>query len=190
MQQLGDDWMVVMEWPDEVDDGGPMRLTVHPISKMPVGGLSSTVLRQIDFRGAIESLRKQRASSKQRTHEHEAIRKFESDQLRAALAEGITPSYLALLSSHYVRSAERGQANINDYLAELVGKPVGTVRGHLIRARREGLLSGQHGRKGGELSAEAKQLVEPFSRRWLDELDRINDESRTSPSSTKSVPRD
>jgi hypothetical protein len=86
---------------------------------------------------------------------------------------GVTPQYLALLASQYVRAAERGQANINDYLADLVGRPVGTVRGHLIRARRDGLLTGSHGKKGGQLSDDAKALVEPFARSWLDEYDKL-----------------
>lgn len=118
-----------------VEDGGPARLVIEPVGKMPVGGLSSTVLRQIDFRDAIERFREEVGASESRSAQHRAMREFESAQLRAALSEGVTPRYLALLSYEYVRAAERGQANINDYLAELVGKPVGTVRGHLIRAR-------------------------------------------------------
>ncbi|MGB5794531.1 MAG: hypothetical protein WBH51_01920 [Mycolicibacter algericus] len=173
MKPVGDEWMVLMEWPDGVEDGGPARLVIEPIDKMPVGGLSSTVLRKIDFREAIEEFREQVAASDRRAHDYEALRKFERDQLLSALAEGVTDRYLAMLSWHYVRAAERGQANINDYLAELVGKPVGTVRGHLIRARHDGLLSGSHGRKGGELSAEAERLIETFADEWLKELDRL-----------------
>lgn len=173
MKPVGDEWVAVMEWPDGVEDGGPARLVIEPIDKMPVGGLSSTVLRKIDFREAIEEFREQVAASDRRAHDYEALRKFERDQLLSALAEGVTDRYLALLSWHYARAAERGQANINDYLAELVGKPVGTVRGHLIRARHDGLLSGSHGRKGGELSAAAERLIEPFANEWLKELDRL-----------------
>ena len=81
---------------------------------------------------------------------------------------------IALLAWHYVQATKRGQANINDYLAELVGRPVGTVRGHLIRARHDGILSGSHGKKGGELRADAQELVEPYALAWLDEFDRIS----------------
>lgn len=177
MQQVGDDWVVVMEWPDGVTDGGPSRLVIEPIDKMPVGGLSSTVLRQIDFRGAIDMFRTGIAASESRGTHHRAMQEFERDQLRSALAEGVTDQYLALLAWHYVQAAERGQANINDYLAEMVGKPVGTVRGHLIRARRDGLLSGTHGRKGGELSSEASDLVEPYALAWVNELGRLSGKS-------------
>lgn len=179
MQPVGDDWVVVMEWPAGVEDGGPARLVIEPVSKMPVGGLSSTVLRRINFRSAIENMREQIAASDLRAREHEAIREFERDALRQALRDGVTKSYLALLSWHYVRAVERGQANINTYLAELVGKPIGTVRGHLIRARHEGLLSGSHGRKGGDLSPEAEELLKPHTERWLNELGRLTTSTDT-----------
>lgn len=183
-QQIGEDWVVVMEWPDGVEDGGPARLVIQPKGKkMPVGGLSSTVLRKIDFRSAIARLQDESADSAQRhTRSVMALRRmreFERDQLRSALSEGITPQYLALLSYNYVQAAERGQANINDYLADLVGKPVGTVRGHLNRARGIGLLTGSHGRKGGELSDEAEKLIEPYVIAWIDELSRLTSDSET-----------
>ncbi|OBI54678.1 hypothetical protein A5667_24930 [Mycolicibacterium fortuitum] len=174
MQQLGDDWVVVMEWPEGVENGGPARLVIEPIDKMPVGGLSSTVLRRVDFRSGIEGLRKQIAASAARKDETKHLRDFERKQIRSAMSDGVTPGYLALLAWYYVQAADRGQANINEYLAELVGKPVGTVRGHLMRARREGLLSGTHGKKGGELGAEAEELIEPYALAWLDEFSRLS----------------
>lgn len=178
VQRVGEDWVAVLEWPDGVTDGGPSRLVIEPIDKMPVGGLSSTVLRQIDFRSAIEGFREVIANSDDggglgRDKVAESLRKFECEQLRTAASEGITREYLALLSWHYVRAVERGQLNINYYLADLVGKPVGTVRGHLIRARHEGLLSSTHGKKGGELSNDAEELVEPYALAWTDELGRL-----------------
>ncbi|BBY62195.1 hypothetical protein [Mycolicibacterium helvum] len=175
MQPVGDDWVVVMEWPDGVTDGGPSRLVIEPIDKMPVGGLSSTVLRHIDFRSAIDNFRDQIAQSSARgSFDMNALYAFDREQLRSALREGVTREYLALLASHYVWAVDRGQANINDFLAELVGRPVGTVRGHLIRARHEGLLSGSHGKKGGELSDEAEELVEPFALARIDEIGRLD----------------
>ncbi|WP_241472273.1 hypothetical protein [Mycolicibacterium neoaurum] len=183
---LGDEWIVIMEWPDGVTDGGPARLEIKPIGKMPVGGLSSTVLRRIDFRSAIDDFREALASiadddcdDRGRSEVMQALRDFEQGQLRSAMSEGITREYLALLSWHYVQAVERGQLNINYYLADLVGKPVGTVRGHLIRARHDGLLSSTHGKKGGELSPEAEGLAEPYALAWLGEMDRLNGTSKT-----------
>lgn len=173
-QKVGDDWIAIMKWPDDVTDGGPAQLIIKPIGKMPVGGLSSTVLRQIDFRSAIEMHRDQAAESARHNRvDPEAMRAFERKQLRSALSEGVTKTYLAMLAFEYARAVDRGQSNINDYLSELVGKPVGTVRGHVIRARKEGLLTGSHGKKGGSLSPEADDLCEPYAMAWLDELDKL-----------------
>lgn len=178
MQPVGDDWVVVMEWPDSVEDGGPARLVIEPVGKMPVGGLSSTVLRQIDFRSAIENFRDQAAIARSRAEIDVAkLRQFERDQLRAALAEGVTDYYLAFLAWQYVQAVGVGQANINEFMAELVGKPVGTVRGHLIRARQKGLLTGSHGRKGGELTEAAEEILEPYAQLHLAEYERLKKEA-------------
>lgn len=172
-QQLGDEWVVVMEWADGVENGGPERLIIEPLGKMPVGGLSSTVLRQIDFRAAIEEFREQTTSGIN-ARVQRGLEKLQRQGLRTALSEGVTDEYLALLSYAYVREVSRGRERINDYLAELVGKPVSTVRGHLVRARHDGfLVGGSHGRKGGELSAAAEELVEPHALAWLAELEKL-----------------
>lgn len=177
-QPLGDEWVVVMEWPEGVTDGGPARLIIEPVDKMPVGGLSSTVLRRIDFRDAVERHRLQLAQSRQTGDKSifEQLRETERAELRRALTEdGVSDYYLAFLSWQYVQAAGTGQSNINDFLAEMVGKPVGTVRGHLIRARQKGLLTGSHGRKGGELTDAAEDLLEPYIQTHLAEFDRLRD---------------
>lgn len=169
VEEIGGGWVVTMEWPEGVEDGGPGRLVIEPVGKMPVGGLSSTVLRQINFRAAIETMR----AVAEYSRKGDPVQDFERDQLRAALAEGVTDRYLALLSWHYVRAVKRGQARINDYLAQIVGKPTSTVRGHLWQARNKGLLSGAPGRKGGALSEEAEDLVETYALEWLAKLDEL-----------------
>jgi hypothetical protein len=45
-------------------------------------------------------------------------------------AGGVGDDYLALLADEYVRAVNRGQPKVIDYLAELIGKLVSTVRGH------------------------------------------------------------
>lgn len=176
MRELGD-WVVVMEWPDGVDDGGPGRLVIEPVGEMPVGGLSSTVLRKINFQEAVERFRVQIAASERRSGDAEAMKAFERDQLRSALSNGITDEYLAVLALEYVRASGRGQAKINDYLAEMIDKPVGTLRGHLSEARSRELLSSSPGRKGGKLSATAEALVQPYTLAWLDQLDTVSKSS-------------
>lgn len=174
MQPVGDDWHVVMEWPEGVEDGGPGRLTIQPVGDLPVGGLSSTVLRQIDFRKAIDALRQQIADDQQRDEwrlaEMAAVADWHAKRLRTVLSGGVTDDYLALLASEYVRAVHRGQARVNDYLAEMAGVPVSTVRGHLGRARKRGFLTGDPGRKGGDLEPEAVEIMERIEDEWVDAL--------------------
>lgn len=159
-QALGENWYVVMEWPDGVEDGGPGRMVIEPVgSTHPVGGLSSTVLRQINFKEAIEEFRNQLAVSEKRSQEREVHDEWRAERVRAALTKGVTDDYLVLLALQYVRAVQRGQANVNDYLAAQLGKPVSTIRGHLGRARRQGYLSGSPGHKGGELSDDARAII-------------------------------
>jgi hypothetical protein len=177
MQQVGDEWVVTMEWPDGTENGGPARLVIEPIDKMPVGGLSSTVLRQIDFRDAAERLRDQVNSNRSRGEDSEAMRLFESGQLQSALSKGAaTDEYLALLSQDYLRRVNAGQEKPVDRIAAELGRSLATVKGHLWQARKRGLLQGgSAGRKGGELSPEAEQLLETYALAWLAELDRLRD---------------
>lgn len=175
MQPVGNDWIVDMEWPAGVEDGGPRRLTIRPVgSDFPVGGLSSTVLRQIDFRKAIDALRQQITDDQERDQwraaETKAIAEWHRTRLRTVLADGVTDDYLALLSSEYVHAVMRGQALVNDYLAEMAGVPLSTLRGHLGRARKRGFLTGDPGRKGGDLEPEAVKIVERIETEWADSL--------------------
>jgi hypothetical protein len=160
MQGIGDDWVVTMEWPAGVENGGPMRLVIEPVADNPVGGLSSTVLRQVDFREANERFREQVAASRRRSREHENYEKNRSKRLQAALSEGVTDEYLALLASAYVSAVNQGREKPNDYLAELTGKTTSTVRGHLWQARKQGFLTGSPGRKGGQLTPKATAILE------------------------------
>lgn len=160
MQDIGDDWVVTMEWPADVENGGPMRLVIEPVGDYPVGGLSSTVLRQVDFREASERLRAEVAASQRRSREHRNYEKNRSKRLQAALSEGVTDEYLALLASAYVSAVNQGREKPNDYLAELTGKTTSTVRGHLWQARKQDFLTGSPGRKGGQLTDKATKILE------------------------------
>ncbi|QSE88917.1 hypothetical protein JWS13_10015 [Rhodococcus pseudokoreensis] len=159
---LGPDWIVRMAWPEEGDiQGGPIELLVTPSDPQayPAGGISSTVLRSVDFRAATAQLRRQLASAdrwRRRSDEYETGR---IERIRDALAKGITPEYLALLSSAYVSRVNSGQAKPVERLAEDIGKSLQTIRGHLWRARKDGLLTGSAGRKGGQLTPQASAIL-------------------------------
>ena len=56
-QRIGE-WSVLMEWADGAESGGPVRLVIEPVDQTspPNGGLSSTVLREVDFQEAAAKL--------------------------------------------------------------------------------------------------------------------------------------
>lgn len=145
---------VTMEWPENSPQGGPQRLTVEPVDSdnPPVGGISSTTLRKIDFRAAVESIREAGGA----TH------KPNPKRLRAALAEGVTDKYLALLSAEYIHAVESGQKQPTKYLGDLLGKSAATVRGHLWQAKDEtrAIMTGRPGHAGGQLTEKGRALLE------------------------------
>lgn len=164
VQDLGE-WVVRMEWPEGVQSGGPGVLVIEPADpdSYPVGGLSSTVLRQVDFRGAADQLRAQLATEQRQDKELERYEQDLSKRLRKALSHGVTEEYLALLASAYVSAVNRGQEKPSEHLAGMVGKTTSTVKGHLWQSRKKGLLTGSAGRKGGQLTHRAKAILEKQS---------------------------
>ncbi|MFE6923975.1 hypothetical protein ACFVAV_23320 [Nocardia sp. NPDC057663] len=147
-------YRVTMEWPDGSTQGGPQRLTVEPVdpTASPVGGISSTLLRDINFRDAVESIRQGAG----------AAHKPNPKRLRAALAEGITDKYLALVAAEYIHAVESGQKHPTKYLGDLLGKSAATVRGHLWQAKDEsrGIMTGRPGTAGGVLTDKGRALLE------------------------------
>lgn len=73
----------------------------------------------------------------------------------------VTDEYLARLAVAYAELAPKGR-NVSMGLAMALGKPVPTVKGHIMRARREGFLTDAiEGREGGEPTAKALELSNP-----------------------------
>ncbi|MGL6235699.1 MAG: hypothetical protein ACRC20_10170 [Segniliparus sp.] len=165
VQNLGD-WIATMRWPEGVENGGPLSLVIEPLrpDQPPQGGLSSTVLRQIDFRKAAEMLNQHWLASKRREVVSKSLQKFIANRLRDTLDKGVTDEYLALLAQEYVSAVNRNQAKPNDHLAEMVGKTVSTIRGHLWQARKQGLLTGTPGRAGGQLTPKAQEILKQHAR--------------------------
>lgn len=165
-QDLGDDWTVEMEWRDGAYEGGPAAVWIRPTDpdNPPPGGLSSTVLRSISFRSAKTELIAKLASDPhgwRGSPEKQAAREAENiERLRQQLANGVSAEYLAMLASTYVRRVKAGQPKPVDQIAADLGKPLQTIRGHLWQARKQGLLTGSAGRKGGDLTVEAMQILQ------------------------------
>ncbi|WP_157742812.1 hypothetical protein [Mycobacterium intracellulare] len=173
-QRIGG-WSVLMEWSDGAESGGPVRLVIEPEdpNSPPIGGLSSTVLREVDFQEATAKLAGffQMARDQNRQSDDAMGRR-----LRSTLADGVTPEYLVQLCADYVRLVERGRDRPTEYLAELIGKSTSTIKGHLWQAKNKGLFVGSAGRVGGELTREGQRI---FERIVMKELKK-SDEQRSS----------
>jgi hypothetical protein len=166
LQELGEDWTVEMEWREGAYEGGPAAIWIRPTDpdNPPPGGLSSTALRAINFRDAKTQLVAKLSTDphgwrgspdKQAALEAESI-----ERLRHQLANGISAEYLAMLASTYVRRVKSGQPKPVEQIAEDLGKPLQTIRGHLWQARKQGFLTGSAGRKGGDLTVEAMRVLQ------------------------------
>jgi hypothetical protein len=159
---LGPGWTVKMAWPEEGDiQGGPVALLIEPSDPRtyPAGGISSTVLRSVDFRAAMDKLRSQLAGAERLQNQSDEYDVKRMGRIRDELSKGISNEYLALLASMYVSLVNRGQEKLVDYLAGELGKSVATVKSHLWQARKRGLLTGSAGRKGGQLTPEASAIL-------------------------------
>jgi hypothetical protein len=166
IQQEIDGWVVEMTWADGATQTGPATLTIRPkdLENVPAGGLSSTVLRQIDFRAGATMLRELTGVTEW-IKEGQAKGPKPMDMVREALSEGISDDYLSLLAIEYVGRVNAGQDKPVDRIAEGLGKSLGTVKGHLWQARKRGLLEGgSAGRKGGQLTERASDLAEDW---WI-----------------------
>lgn len=156
------EWAAEMRWPVGETQGGPAELLIRPSDPegYPAGGLSQTVLRDIDFKRALERLRAHLTNS----NRWDRARAQSAERMNALLVEhtsdSITDTYLALLSRAYVSAVSRGQTKPLDYLADLTGKSPAAIKNHLWQATRKGLLERSPGRAGGRVTGRAATLIE------------------------------
>ncbi|MCV7230860.1 hypothetical protein [Mycolicibacterium komossense] len=157
------EWVAEMQWPEGETQGGPAVLVIYPSDPdyCPPGGLSQTVLRDVDFGYARDRLRASLSNSKR----WESARRRTEDALLSMLADhaggAITPKYLALLSRVYVDSVKNGQEKPLDHLAALTGNSAAAIKNHLWQATRKGLLERSPGRAGGQLTIKGRAVLEP-----------------------------
>ncbi|MUL85035.1 MULTISPECIES: hypothetical protein [unclassified Mycolicibacterium] len=159
------EWVAEMQWPEGETQGGPAVLVIYPSDPdtCPPGGLSQTVLRDVDFKYALDRLRASFKYSKRM----QQMRQESRDRLAGLLAEhaaegAITPEYLALLARVYVDAVKNGQAKPLEHLASITDKSAAAIKNHLWQASRKGLLERSPGRAGGKLTAEATKVLEPI----------------------------
>ncbi|MFJ6790446.1 hypothetical protein [Streptomyces angustmyceticus] len=154
-------WRVLMRWAADADPAsGPtwVLVTPHPDADpaSTQGGVSSTVLRQVDFKNAADQFRAARPTETR----HEVAQDAEAEALRWLLAsEGVSDAYLAFLAESYVRAVSRAVPNVTAHLAELTHKRPETIRGHLKEARKRDLLTTVPGKAGGQLTAKAREIT-------------------------------
>jgi hypothetical protein len=159
-------WTVEMYWKEDDIQGGPSKLVIRPTDdkKAPVGGISSTVLREIDFRTGAGKAREQVAAEDLAYAQDRGPQVPPMALVRATFeAGGITDAYLVLLAIQYIARVGRGEPKPVDHIASELGKSPGTIKGHLWQARNRGLLKGgSAGRKGGYVPPEAAQMAIDF----------------------------
>lgn len=150
-----DEWTAEMTWHDN-DRNGPRELVIRPTDPKhaPPGGVSQTVLREVDIAGAVELVR----ASEARPPAPELDLEAAGPLLAAASVLGITDGYLALLSLFYCSVAAKPKPL--EALAELAEKTPAAIKNHLWRATNRGLLERSPGRAGGSLTPKAISLLE------------------------------
>jgi hypothetical protein len=163
---LGPDceWVAEMQWPDGVMQGGPAVLVIYPSNpdSCPPGGLSQTVLREVDFKRALDRLRGYLANSKRWERKRQEGQEKAVSALVDQAGGPITPQYLALLSRVYVGVVNQGQAKPLDYLAEITGNSPAAIKNHLWRATRDKFLERSPGRAGGRVTEKAAGILKPI----------------------------
>lgn len=147
-------WLVEMTWPEGVAYGGPVELHVRPADpdNPPEGGISQTILRQVDFRAATRDLRRDRIVVGRDG--------ASDDKLRELAAQGLTDAYLVVVSDKYARLVGAGVEHPMQVIAEIIGRSESTVKGHLWQARKRGILTGGPGRAGGHLTEHGKAALD------------------------------
>jgi|GEM_PF-3932964 len=171
------EWVAEMKWPEGETQGGPAVLLIRPSDpdSYPAGGLSQTVLRDVDFKTALDKLRRQLDSSKR----WNSSRRLSEEKLVALLGDhsggSITAEYLALLSRVYVGAVNRGQSKPLEYLSEVTGNSPAAIKNHLWQATRHKLLERSPGRAGGRVTNDAAKILKPIL--GIDGLDSLGGSS-------------
>jgi len=157
-------WQVRMNWPDDEDQIGPVSITITAAPDATddelIGGLSSTVLRHIDFRRARENwlaVRKIRPQKKQHITWKDNWR---AEQLQQLLArDGVSEEYLAFLAEAYLVLVQFGERSVAATLAEMTGRSPDTMKQHLHKVRKAGMLTAIPGKAGGKITPKAIMAI-------------------------------
>lgn len=152
------EWTAEMFWYDD-DRRGPSQVVIRPTDpdNRPAGGLSQTVLREVDFTSAVEEMRATEAQSGVPQIDWGSI----GGVLSKMSAGGINDLYLAFLSVAYATCDH--QPKPIDYLAAIIGKSPSAIKSHLWHATRNGFLIRSPGRRGGQFTQHAIDTISLIS---------------------------
>lgn len=150
-QQLESGHTVRLTWSSDDPQAQPSRIEITG------GPISSTVLRRVDFSAAAEERRAQLAST--------STTRYRDRLADVARLRGVTPLYLACLAAAYVEEVESGNRAPTEALAEITGRARGTVTQQLKQVRREGYLTSHSHRAGGEITDQARHVLEEQTHR-------------------------
>ena len=162
------EWRAQMQWPEGATQGGPAVLVVHPANPSADnsgvdGGISHTLLREIDFRAAVDALRRSLARSGEWQRKREDSQKLVLGVLKKQAQQvSVTDAYLSLLARVYVGAVNQGQEKPLQYLADETGKSSAAIKNHLWQATRKGLLERSPGRAGGRITERAAEILRPL----------------------------
>ncbi|WP_255313694.1 hypothetical protein [Mycobacterium malmoense] len=156
------EWVAELRWPEGETRGGPAVLVIRPSNpdNYPRGGLSQTVLREVDFKYALGKRQSQLSHSERWNRIQAESTEVILERLDLTRSDQITPEYLALLSRAYVGLVNQGQPKPLERLAEVTGKSAAAIKNHLWQATRKGLLERSAGRAGGRVTEQAADLLE------------------------------
>ena len=124
--------------------------------------MSSTRLRQIDFRTARDNWLKTKKIYK--AHQHEMTDVYAEQLQRILGRDGVSEGYLANLANVYVQLVRTGERSIAAKLAEITGRSPDTIKQHLHRVRKEKMLTSISGKAGGQLTQKAIDTIRAASR--------------------------
>lgn len=160
------EWRAQMQWGSGELQGGPAIVLLQPNNpgdSVPDGGISHTLLREIDFRAALDALRRSIASADEwRTSREESTRRVLGLLKEHASSPNVTDDYLALLARAYVGAVNQGKTGPLQYLAEVTGKTPAAIKNHLWRSTRSGFLERSPGRAGGHVTNKGAAVLTPL----------------------------
>ncbi|MCX5203305.1 hypothetical protein OG897_17865 [Streptomyces sp. NBC_00237] len=162
--QFRDSWWITMWWPEGAVSGGPQKIVIEAAPDAPPGdvarGISTTVLRRMDLAEAVRKAQETAPTSPPWQAQEGRLVELAALAGRLLGEEGVSQRYLSVLCLTYRDLVDKGVQAPVPWLAEQVGRKPDSIKDHLKKARRDGLLTSRAGRAGGDLTEVARAALE------------------------------